>query len=257
MFSFYLFYLFIFSLFSLLSSLFSPRFSFSSSPLFDIELVEVLLSKVLLCDSNTKKKESAAKNQDSRTNSPSSEIAENKNSKPQDVGDKRDRNSNNKNNNNNSNNNSSDSSRDLDNHGNGDNKIKNNGSKKEIKTENKISEMSLDPRDFDPNSTLHVVRQSMQDQPPKLIFSVCQALGSVGYVFLAEYVRGHNRRAWGRSALGGDANEGRCFLCVRQITVILIAMLRHGVVKVRFYTSICLSVCLPVCLSVCLFYFYC
>jgi hypothetical protein len=199
----------------------------------------VLLSKVLLCDSNNKKKESSTKNQESRTNSPTSETSPYKNASSHESDNNKIR-SNNNNNNNNHN--------DRNHANDGDNDNKKTNEKKEIPATTEIStakipELPLDPRDFDPHSTLHIVRQSMQDQPPKLIFSVCQALGSVGYVFLSEYVRGQNRKAWGNgNGVVGERNERKCVQCVQQITVILIAMLRHGVVKVRMCVCVCVCV---------------
>lgn len=133
------------------------------------------------------------------------------------------------------------------------------------------------PRNLDPHSTLMVVKKSMMDQPPKLFFSVCQALGAVCYVFLAELVREklkclecRTKKIQNANSCGGESNkidgnyvtkneeeevggegegeeenvfndvcvygcksEERSLSCVRQITLILVAVLRHGVVKVN------------------------
>lgn len=128
-------------------------------------------------------------------------------------------------------------------------------------------------RTLDPHSTLMVVKKSMMDQPPKLFFSVCQALGAVCYVFLAELVReklrclecwmkkiqnanscggesnkidgnyvtkneeeegeGEEENAFNNVCVYGCKSEERSLSCVRQITLILVAVLRHGVVKVN------------------------
>ena len=127
------------------------------------------------------------------------------------------------------------------------------------------------PRTLEPNSTLMVVKKSMMDQPPKLFFSVCQALGAVCYVFLAELVREKLRclewkmkktqnenicmdestkrneqnvikeekqeidegDLYNGVCVYGCRSEERSLSCVRQITLILVAVLRHGVVKVK------------------------
>jgi hypothetical protein len=217
------------------------------------ELVEVLLSKVLLCESNTKKRESSTKNQDSRTNSPTSETFAITNSSSHDNDNNKSSISNNdKNNNNNNDDNNNDND---DNDGGKDSKTsieKNENLTSKDTSLGKTPELPVNPRDFDPHSTLHIVRQSMQDQPPKLIFSVCQALGSVGYVFLSEYVRGQNRKPWGNgNGVVDERNERKCVQCVQQITVILIAMLRHGVVKVRIVVCACVCVCVCVYMCVC------
>jgi hypothetical protein len=150
------------------------------------------------------------------------------------------------------------------------------------------------PRNREFHSILETVKYSVQKEAPKLIFSVCQALGSVGFVFLIEYARceklnamncvletdflvnnnnnnngdnnnnninnGNNNRNNdnNKDMKNGDKhrdniyknlrintsdnlpvlnlmqnNQIRCQCCVSKITSILIAMLRHGAVKVR------------------------
>lgn len=152
------------------------------------------------------------------------------------------------------------------------------------------------PRNGEFHSILETVKDAVQKEAPKLIFSVCQALGSVGFVFLIEYARcekskisncvletnlsinnnvnntsGINDKFQYHNFVNNDNeihvnrkdmkngdnnmsitntnqsvninnnlpvldlmlnNQNRCQSCVSKITSILIAMLRHGAVKV-------------------------
>ena len=161
------------------------------------------------------------------------------------------------------------------------------------------------PRNGEFHSILETVKDAVQKEAPKLIFSVCQALGSVGFVFLIEYARCEKSKISNcvletnlsmnnnsnncsnkidnslndkfqyhnfvnncnndnesnvndKEKKNGDNNinttitnqsinmnnnlpvldlmlnnQNRCQSCVSKITSILIAMLRHGAVKVR------------------------
>ena len=108
---------------------------------------------------------------------------------------------------------------------------------------------------MDPIWTNRAVKSAVLNQPPKLIFSVCQALGAVGCVLLSEHIKkkmqkkneNAERSSSSGSESGGKGESGlrssssvcnkerdsKCLHCVRRISNILIAMLRHGLMKVE------------------------
>ena len=118
----------------------------------------------------------------------------------------------------------------------------------------KIEESShtLNSRHLDPMLTQRTVRAAIENQPPKLLFSVCQALGSVGCVLLTSHLEEivkkkekekNKEREWRSEEDNGeenricrdedDHNDDQGLQCIKRISTILIAMLRYGLVKVR------------------------
>ena len=105
---------------------------------------------------------------------------------------------------------------------------------------------------MDPIWTNRAVKSAVLNQPPKLIFSVCQALGAVGCVLLSEHIKKKmqkkNENALNKNTSESESGErgvrssssvcnkerdSKCLHCVRRISNILIAMLRHGLMKVE------------------------
>ena len=101
--------------------------------------------------------------------------------------------------------------------------------------------LNSDPGLLGPLLSWRAVKLAIETQSPKLLFSVCQALGSVGCVLPRVYLEDENksRKSGGVvsteviNAIGDNAHkDNQCVRCIKRISTVLIAMLRYGLVKV-------------------------
>lgn len=107
----------------------------------------------------------------------------------------------------------------------------------------RVEEMSVssDPSLLPPQLSRRAVKLAIEKQSPKLLFSVCQALGSVGCVLLRVYLEKEDKNRKSANEVTTEGvnkradnahKETQCLRCIQRISTVLVAMLRYGLCKV-------------------------